>query len=92
MEAEVAISTTQEIMSGNNKHIVRSYEFYETNSNLGKAPIESVYFSREMFSTVHHVFTKDKNQDFKIHIELINSSCNVFYQSASFHHYHIVNM
>lgn len=44
MEAEVAISTTQEIMSGNNKHIIRSYEFYETNSNLGKAPIESVFF------------------------------------------------
>lgn len=91
MEAEVAISTTQEIMSGN-KHIIHSYEFCETNSNLDKAPIESVYFSREMFRTIHHVFKKDKNQDFKIHIELINSSCNVFYQSASFHHYHIVNM
>lgn len=37
--------------------------------------IEFVYFSREMFITVHHVFKKDKNQDFKIHIELINSSC-----------------
>lgn len=69
-------------MSGNNKHIIHAYEFYETKTNLDKVPVECVYFSREMINIVHHVLKKDKNQDFKSHTELVNSSCSGFFISV----------